>query len=333
MANDDKPKRVSRAPTPPPRVSHFAGIQNPTDFSPSPGTGSVEFASPGPGEPGYSQDIGRDIALAQEQSERSSEKPTVANPAPKTASPMPYRDRRFWVILGIWAAIAVGAFGTGIGAFISGSPHWGFFLSAAGLIGAAVATFHLLETKPSPPVRSRVNVLMACVAAITWVFIGWQTYMWFHATVQGYTQAQLDDAVAKARAVPVPPPAPSPQSKQVDKTAQQQSANKIIIDTTPDFLMNLYVGKMQSEGDRLTAPFIGKWIKITETVADVSKGSVFAFIKDPDGAFRTINMAFDPSEADNLDILSRDQKITVLCQIFDASDTHIRLNHCNFLDK
>lgn len=117
---------------------------------------------------------------AVEQSGRPVGRATVSDPLPETSNPMHYRDRRFWVILGIWATLAVGAFGTGIGAFISGSPHWGFCLSAAGLIGAAVATIHLLETKLSPPQRSRVNILMACIAALTWAFIGWQTYMWFH---------------------------------------------------------------------------------------------------------------------------------------------------------
>jgi hypothetical protein len=45
-------------------------IHNPTDFHPPPKVGSVEFTAPGPGEPGYSQDVRRDIASAIKQSER-----------------------------------------------------------------------------------------------------------------------------------------------------------------------------------------------------------------------------------------------------------------------
>jgi hypothetical protein len=119
-----------------------------------------------------------------------------------TGQPMHARDRRFWVVLGIWAGIAVAAFGAGVSAIASGSPHWGFGLCAVSLIGAAVATLHLLETRRMVPRRSHVSVVMALIAMITWAFIGWQTWIWLHPSsvqlVQGYTQAQLDEVVAKA---------------------------------------------------------------------------------------------------------------------------------------
>lgn len=132
-----------------------------------------------------------------------SNRPDFVPPPPQnTASPMHPKDRRFWVVLGIWAAIAVGALSTGIGAFISGSPHWGAGLCAVGFVGAVMATLHLLETKRSALRYSHVNFLMALVALITWAFIGWQTWIWLHPstqTIQGYTQAQRDDDVVKAK--------------------------------------------------------------------------------------------------------------------------------------
>jgi hypothetical protein len=123
--------------------------------------------------------------------------PRTSAAGPQTSGPMHAKDRRFWVVLTIWAGIAVGAISTGIGAFIANSPHWGFGLCAIGLVGAAVATLHLLETKPSFPRSSRVNILMILVAGLTWVFIAWQTWLWFHSPPR-YTQAQLDEAVAQA---------------------------------------------------------------------------------------------------------------------------------------
>ena len=125
-------------------------------------------------------------------------KSAVPNPSIETASPMHARDRRFWVVLGIWAAIAVAAVGGGIGALASGSPHWGFALCAVGLMGAAVATLHLLETKLSVPKQRYVHLAMLLVAAVTWIFVGWQTWLWVHVPAQGYTQIQLDKAVNDA---------------------------------------------------------------------------------------------------------------------------------------
>jgi hypothetical protein len=112
---------------------------------------------------------------------------------------------------------------------------------------------------------------------------------------------------------------------------EQPTTEKIIVDVSPDYLMNLYENKMSSEGDRLFAPYAGKWMSLTETVSDVSAGnSVIAFSKAPNGAYRTIDMFFDAKLADRLAILTRDQKISVLCQIWDGSDVNIRFRHCEF---
>src|SRR5262249_13342680 len=58
-------------------------------------------------------------------------------------------------------------------------------------------------------------------------------------------------------------PIPSP----VAATEPMQSE---IIDVTPEYLMSLYKDVMSSQGDRLLAPYVGKWIRLTQTVADVS---------------------------------------------------------------
>src|SRR5260370_31050954 len=59
---------------------------------------------------------------------------------PDSAAPMPSRDRQFWVTLAIWAAIPVCAVVAGVGAFLAGSPHSGFVISAAGLLAAYLVT-------------------------------------------------------------------------------------------------------------------------------------------------------------------------------------------------
>jgi hypothetical protein len=110
---------------------------------------------------------------------------TISNfiPPPRgvaeTASPMHARDRRFWVTLGIWAAILVGIVGTGVGAFVNGSPHWGFGLCAAGVVGAYALTLHLLEQKPHGP--SDPSLMLIGGAVVTWIFVGLQAWLWLHS--------------------------------------------------------------------------------------------------------------------------------------------------------
>ncbi len=149
------------------------------------------------------------------------------------AAPMHTRDRRFWVVLGIWAAIAVTAFGTGIGAFVSGSPHWGFGLCALGLVGAAVATLHLLETRRMVPQQSHVSAVMVLIAMVTWIFVGWQTWLWFRTPTQGYTQAQLDksteDGKAAQKAADLNNPSPSLKRQLEEANRDLQNAREIIL--------------------------------------------------------------------------------------------------------
>ena len=124
------------------------------------------------------EDRKQDIAAAIEQSERSSEKAIVpANP--ETASPMHPRDWRLFFYLGIPAALAVTIFGVGLGAFIAGSPHWGFGLCApsAGVLG--VMAVYLLDKKPKTLKPPYPFVALTGIAVLTWIFIGWQTWLFF----------------------------------------------------------------------------------------------------------------------------------------------------------
>lgn len=134
--------------------------------------------------------------------ERPAEKVAVPEPATETASPMHTRDRRFYVYLAAPMAIAVGAVVLGIQSFVSGSPHWGFGLCVGGLLAVCAMAAQILEIKAKPLKPPYGFGALIGIAMLTWIFVGWQTWLWFHTPTQGYTQAQLDEAVAKAKAQP-----------------------------------------------------------------------------------------------------------------------------------
>ena len=152
-----------------------------------------------------------------EQRERSSEK-TVADPAPETTSPMHARDRRFYVILA-WSAIPAALI---VGCFIAwggGQLPWYWAVSGIvmGLLGMCAATLYALEKKaPSPRYPGPIII---GIAVMTWVLIGWQTWLAFHSPVQSYTQAQLDSSVEAAKAK-----ATAPIQAQLDTVTRQRDA-------------------------------------------------------------------------------------------------------------
>jgi hypothetical protein len=77
-----------------------------------------------------------------------------------------------------------------------------------GLVGMSAASIHLWEKKPRAP---HLGPFLISCAILTWLFVGWQTWLAFHHPVQGYTQAQLDAAVSAAKAsVKASPATPQP---------------------------------------------------------------------------------------------------------------------------
>ena len=114
-------------------------------------------------------------------------------------------------------------------------------------------------------------------------------------------------------------------------------SRRITIEATPDFLMNLYSGKMSAEGDRIFAPYVGKWITVSGTVSNVtigdSESQVLTFSLTKEGAYRSIVMYFDKNWNDRLSVLSRDQKISSHCEIRKANESYLYVGHCEFNEK
>jgi hypothetical protein len=67
-----------------------------------------------------------------------------------------------------------------------------------------------------------------------------------------------------------------------------------IIDVAPEYLMSLYKDVMSSQGDSLLKPYVGKWMRLIQTVSDVKDNSVWTYLRDkPDSDPRLILLFFD----------------------------------------
>jgi hypothetical protein len=117
------------------------------------------------------------------------------------------------------------------------------------------------------------------------------------------------------------------------KSSETQFAEQRIIvppSVTPAYLISLYKNvSLSAQGDKLLEPFIGTWMKVSQTVADVKANGIWTYLKEDDGGIRTIVLVFDPIWINRLSILTRGQTITALCQITPAVNvTTMVLQHC-----
>jgi hypothetical protein len=115
---------------------------------------------------------------------------------PESGPPMHKRDRVLYLVIA-WSAIPAAAVVAGFVALSSNLPHWGAGLIVAGALGMGGASLHVLEKRP-PSLGRYPGRLVIAVAALTWLSVGWQTWLAFHQPQQGYTQAQLDKAIEQA---------------------------------------------------------------------------------------------------------------------------------------
>jgi hypothetical protein len=105
-----------------------------------------------------------------------------------------------------------------------------------------------------------------------------------------------------------------------------------IVDVTPEYLMTLYKDVMSSQGDSLLKPYVGRWMRLTQTVSDVKDNSVWTYFREkPDSDPRLILLFFD--NAAQLGVLRPNQQISALCQIAAAKVNALNLIHCKLENK
>jgi hypothetical protein len=199
----------------------------------------------------------------------------MANPQDLRAAPMHEHDRRFNAVLGwsiAWSAIPASIFAGSILGLYTGQLSWqGALPSMAGSV-AVMAVINFVGYKQKAPELRNPGRVMLFIALLTWCFVAWQTWMWFHPSiqlVQGYTQAQYDDAIAKAKDA-----AAKPAQDKLDKANQDNDALRQNIKQLTDALAKA-TAQPQAKSD---APVAVE--KLPTSLKVLLKGTDFEVIGD-----------------------------------------------------
>jgi hypothetical protein len=115
-------------------------------------------------------------------------------------------------------------------------------------------------------------------------------------------------------------------------------SNRVIVDVTPETLLSFYEGRMGIEGDRLLAPYVGKWMKISGEIEDITSmlgvssiGPMITLAHDRDKIPNAI-LNFSGDQKDRVATLRRKQRITALCMIFGSLIHTISLSNCELVE-
>jgi hypothetical protein len=172
-----------------------------------------------------------------------------------------------------------------------------------------------------------VRALVAGVLSIVFVCLIWPS-LW-ESFRKDYPKAQLNWPIAlnppstersSAHPTTSPTPAPAPTASPPER---------VIVDVSLQTLVDFYRGNRSGlEGDRLAAPYIGKWKKISGegmSVQSVGDGVLISFFIDPMSAAL---LYFDPKWKERLQVMSAHPKVSALCQITLINGGAVKLEHC-----
>ncbi len=123
----------------------------------------------------------------------------------------------------------------------------------------------------------------------------------------------------------------SPTTGNINPAVRQPAiVEKNFVAVTPQELMGFYKQNMTSEGDRLLAPYLGKWLSLTQEVYDTRQNQVWSYVMVDDGPMRAVVMNFDPPLSAQVEVLRKGQKIKASCQIGGATINIVIVGHCEF---
>jgi hypothetical protein len=116
----------------------------------------------------------------------------------------------------------------------------------------------------------------------------------------------------------------------VPLTESASSADKIFLNVTPDYLIDLFKDRTVSEGHRLTGVYLGKWMRLSGSLDTIEGpdeyGDISIHFSTPE--HNIISMVFSKDWVSQFAVLRPGQKISVVCRVKDVSPVFLRLEKC-----
>jgi len=185
------------------------------------------------------------------------------------------------------------------------------------------------QADPAP--TSRRLTIPIILAAVAWIAVAADFTDRHWISGRGTVPLSARTEAPAAPSMPAPPLSMSP---------APQAAPRIIVDVTPEYLMDLYKDRMTVQGDALFAPYKSKWMKLSGPAGNITSGggpwgiSVFFALDPGPNSGKIVELFFDDKWKDSLAVLRKGQKISALCQIADAaSGLILRVTSCELLSE
>jgi hypothetical protein len=221
----------------------------------------------------------------------------------------------------------------GVGLVLTNPLHWGWWsrgigFTVTGILALVLSYWH--QRWSSEPIQKHPKRWPGRMI-VDWVFLvlyvgSLVVLVWF--SLSSFISSRRERAVFEASTVVKPrtdgPPAP-----------------KVPIppDITPAYLTNLYKGKTTIEGDRLAAPYIGKWMTVTGKVADLRESKMLettqSHVYIDQRLTRTHGIQLMASIADSSKdralLLRRDDEVSLWCRIDWIDYFSVTLDSCDLV--
>ena len=110
------------------------------------------------------------------------------------------------------------------------------------------------------------------------------------------------------------------------------SAHRVFVSITPEQISEFYEGHTGIEGDRLLAPYIGKWTKVTGMVGDIMSvggGPSILLTKTQDKpSLGYASLNFNKDWEERIATLHKGQTVTAICMISGAFSFSASFSNC-----
>jgi hypothetical protein len=134
-----------------------------------------------------------------------------------------------------------------------------------------------------------------------------------------------------ALGTPAPPspiitaPVPSPGNS---STLEKQ---RIFVDVSPEYLMAIYKDNMSFQADRIFADFVGKWMKLSGPIANISILGDESVSVTISSSKDILGLYFDTEWKERLSVLRKGAIINAECQIKEADSWTMKFEHCRLI--